>query len=75
MYYWRDTPYEVDFVLKRGSALIAIEVKSGSRPDQVSGLREFDRRHSPLRSIVVGRNGIPVSEFLSVPAGHWFGHE
>ena len=75
VYYWRDTPYEVDFVLKRGSALIAIEVKSGSRPDRVSGLREFDRRHSPLRSIVVGRNGIPVSEFLSVPAGHWFGHE
>ena len=74
VYYWRDTPYEVDFVLKRGSALVAIEVKSGSRPDQVSGLREFERRHSPLHSIVVGRNGIPVSEMLSVPAGHWFEH-
>lgn len=75
VYYWRDTPYEVDFVLKRGTALVAIEVKSGSRPDQVSGLREFERRHSPLRSIVVGSNGIPVSEMLSVPAGHWFEYQ
>lgn len=75
VYYWRDTPYEVDFVLKRGAALVGIEVKSGSRPDQVSGLREFERRHSPLRSIVVGSNGIPVSEMLSVPAGYWFEHQ
>jgi predicted AAA+ superfamily ATPase len=72
VYYWRDTPHEVDFVLKRGKELVAIEVKSGSRPDQVRGLREFERRHSPLDSIVVGENGIPVSEMLSVPAGHWF---
>ena len=70
--YWRDTPYEVDFVLKRGSALVAIEVKSGSRPNRVSGLREFERRFSPLRSIIVGENGVPVSEMLSTPAGHWF---
>lgn len=74
VYYWRDTPYEVDFVLKRGAAIVAIEVKSGSRPDQVSGLREFERRYSPLRSVVVGKNGTPVSEMLSVPAGHWFEH-
>ena len=74
VYYWRDTPYEVDFVLKRGASLVAIEVKSGWRPDQVSGLREFERRHSPLRSIVVGKNDIPLSEMLSVPAGRWFEH-
>jgi len=74
VYYWRDTPYEVDFVLKRGAAIVAIEVKSGSRPDRVSGLSEFERRHSPLRSIVVGKNGTPLSELLSVPAEHWFKH-
>ena len=74
VYYWRDTPYEVDFVLKRGAALIAIEVKSGSRPDQVSGLREFERRHPQARSLIVGKNGVPVSEMLSFPAGHWFEH-
>ena len=72
VYYWRDAPYEVDFVLKRGAALAAIEVKSGPRADRVSGLREFERRHSPQRSIVVGEQGIPVSEMLSIPAGYWF---
>lgn len=74
VYYWRDTPYEVDFVLKRGAAIVAIEVKSGSRPDQVSGLREFERRHPQARSLIVGKNGVPVSEMLSFPAGHWFEH-
>lgn len=74
VHYWRETPYEVDFVLKRGTALVAIEVKSGLRRDRVTGLKEFERRHSPQRSIVVGKNGIPVSEMLSVPAGHWFEH-
>lgn len=74
VYYWRDTLYEVDFVLKRRTALVAIEVKSGLRRDRLSGLKEFERRHSPQRSIVVGKNGIPLSEMLSVPAGHWFEH-
>ena len=72
VYYWRDAPYEVDFVLRRGSALVAIEVKSGPRADRVGGLGEFERRYSPRRSIVVGEKGIPVSEMLSIPAGHWF---
>ena len=74
VYYWRDTPYEVSFILKRGASLVAIEVCSGLRPNQVSGLKEFERRHSPVRSIVVGEHGIPVSEMLSVPAGHWLEH-
>lgn len=74
VYYWRDTPHEVDFVLKRGTALVAIEVNSGLRRNRLSGLREFEGRHSPHRSIVVGENGIPVSDMLSAPAGHWFEH-
>ena len=74
VYYWRDTPHEVDFVLQRGAELVAIEVKSGSRPDQVSGLREFELRHPKAHSLIVGKDGVPVSEMLSVPAGHWFGH-
>lgn len=74
VYYWRDTPHEVDFVLKRGTELVAIDVTGESRLDRVGGLKEFERRHPKARSLIVGKGGVPVSEMLSVPAGYWFGH-
>ena len=72
LYYWRHNVHEVDFVLKRGRRLIAIEVKSGLRRPSVSGLRQFEERFKVEKSILVGGNGIPLSEFLSVPASEWF---
>lgn len=34
VYYWRERNHEVDFVVKAGRRLTAIEVKSGHRPGQ-----------------------------------------
>ncbi len=70
--YWRDGSQEVDFVLKRGSRLVAIEVKSGAMKTQLPGMDEFEKRFSPHRSLRVGEGGIPLNEFLTVPAHHWF---
>ena len=70
--YWRDSPFEVDFVLQRGERVVAIEVKSGQEPGDLMGLEEFERRFEPLRSLVVGTGGIPLHAFLSVPAAEWF---
>ena len=70
--YWRESPFEVDFVLQRGPRLVAIEVKSGSRPRPTRGLEEFDKRFAPHRSIVVGDRGVPLNEFLTLPAAAWF---
>ena len=75
VYYWREKSLEVDFVLKRGPALIAIEVKSGTRPGRSNGMDRFRERFNPTRTLLVGGNGIPITEFLSVPAGHWFEQE
>ena len=72
LYYWRDKNYEVDFVLERGSKIVAFEVKSGLKQANISGLEEFEKRFKPLRCELVGKDGIPVEEFLSVPAKDWF---
>ncbi len=72
LHYWRDEPHEVDFVLQRGTRIVAIEVKSGANRMPLAGMDEFGRRFSPHRSLLVGEGGIPLNEFLAVPAHHWF---
>ena len=72
LYYWRDGSQEVDFVLQRGTHVISIEVKSGLNTKPMRGMAEFVQRFSPSRSLLVGEGGIPLDEFLSVPAPYWF---
>ncbi len=70
--YWREGHHEVDFVLQRGPLTVGIEVKSGAAPVVLSGLSEFQRRFQPHLTLVVGEAGVPLHEFLSLPADHWF---
>ena len=72
LHYWRNNGHEVDFILERGKKLVAVEVKSGTRRANMSGLEEFERRFKGTKPIPVGEGGIPVEEFLSVPARKWF---
>ena len=69
--YWRERNHEVDFVLQRGPHVVGIEVKSGSELGSTRGMAEFERRFES-RPIVVGPSGVPLHEFLSLPADHWF---
>lgn len=72
--YWRDrlgqTVVEVDFVLQRGPHLVGIEVKTGTARASLPGLDEFKRRFNS-ETLVVGDGGVPLDEFLSVPASEW----
>ena len=70
--YWRQGNHEVDFILQRGPRAVGIEVKSGKWSTGLPGLAEFEKRFRPMRSLVVGSEGEPLHEFLSVPADHWF---
>ena len=70
--YWRNDGREVDFVLERGRRLVAFEVKSGARRPRLGGLREFEERFDVEKSVLVGEGGLPLSEFLTVPAREWF---
>ena len=71
LYYWRDGPREVDFVLQRGPRLVAIEVKSGPRTADRRGMDAFSSGFGPARTLIAGEGGIPLNEFLSAPADHW----
>lgn len=71
VFYWRDRGREVDFVVRRRRSFTAIEVKSGRAPTAVPGLEAFVRAFRPRRVLLVGGDGIPVEEFLTMPATHW----
>ena len=69
--YWRERSQEVDFILRRGKTITAIEVKSGRRPEALPGMEAFSKQFKPKRKLLVGGQGIPLDEFLSKPAEHW----
>ena len=70
--YWRRGHQEVDFVLRDGDRLAAIEVKS-RRSRRQGGLDAFDREFEPQRRWWVGPDGVALEEFLSRPAAEWVG--
>jgi predicted AAA+ superfamily ATPase len=71
LYYWRERNQEVDFVVKAGRQLAAIEVKSGRAPQAHRGTAAFAAAFKPQRSLLVGGDGIELAEFLSRPPLHW----
>jgi len=71
LYYWRERNQEVDFVVKAGRRLAAIEVKSGRAPQAHRGTAAFAAAFKPQRSLLVGADGIELGEFLSRQAMHW----
>lgn len=71
VFYWRERNREVDFVLRRGRRLTAIEVTSGRRKGSLPGLAAFAAAFAPTRVLLVGGQGVPLPEFLGVPAAGW----
>jgi predicted AAA+ superfamily ATPase len=64
VFYWNDRNVEVDFIVRRGEQLIAIEVKSGAGGRR-SGLNIFAERYPGTKKILVGENGdIALEDFL-----------
>lgn len=69
--YWRERDQEVDFVVRTGSSLTAIEVKSGRHSVEVTGLARFRRAFPEARTLIVGSGGIALEEFLAAPTESW----
>ncbi|MFH0898370.1 MAG: AAA family ATPase [bacterium] len=67
LFYWREGDKEVDFVLKHGDNVTAIEVKSGPENFNKSGIDLFVKKFEPNRVLLVGEQGIPVINFLKTP--------
>ena len=73
VYYWRERNREVDFVVKAGRRLTAIEVKSGRAPQVHPGMAAFSITFKPQRTLLVGGDGIALEEFLERPVADWLG--
>jgi hypothetical protein len=71
LFYWREQNQEVDFVVRAGRTVLAIEVKSGRAPDAFSGLAAFSEAFKPKRTLRVGADGVALDEFLTKPVEHW----
>ena len=71
VFYWRDRNKEVDFILRAGRRIVAIEVKSGRTREAQPGLAAFADAFKPQRTLLVGGDGIPVQDFLLQPVEHW----
>ncbi len=61
--WWRDGNDEVDFVVRSGERVTAIEVKSG-RVKSLGGLETFIGRHPDAQSLVIGGAANSLEDFL-----------
>jgi predicted AAA+ superfamily ATPase len=64
VFWWREQEKEVDFVIQQGSAITAIEVKSG-RVKNVDGSRAFLKKYPAALSYVIGSASFGLEAFLS----------
>ena len=71
LFYWSGRNREVDFVLRSGDVLVAIEVKSGRRKTSLPGLEAFCRTFPVTKKLLVGAQGISWQEFLLKPPAQW----
>lgn len=67
LFYWREGDKEVDYVLRHGKSITAIEVKSAKGNLLLSGMDIFAERFKPSKILLVGPEGIPIEEFLKTP--------
>jgi len=70
VFYWRERNREVDFVIKVGRKLTAIEVKSSRAAVVLPGMELFTSTFKPQRKLLVGGDGIPIETFLYEPVEH-----
>lgn len=71
LFYWREGNHEVDFVLRKGRTVVAIEVKSGRARDSLPGMSAFAAAFKPKRQLLVAGDGIALGDFLAAPVTSW----
>jgi len=72
LFYWAGNNREVDFVICKGKSIIAIEVKSSRKKTNLPGIELFSKEFNVKKKLLVGENGIPIQEFLTVPIERFF---
>jgi len=72
VFYWRDRGREVDFVVRLGKRVVALEVKSGASKGALPGMEAFARAFRPQRSLLIGGDGLSLERFFQMPATELF---
>ena len=72
VHWWREGDDEVDFVVRRGGRVTAVEVKSGRQGRRGRGLAALAARHRLDRRLLVGGDGIAVADFLESSPERYF---
>ncbi|MBD3335423.1 MAG: AAA family ATPase [Candidatus Eisenbacteria bacterium] len=75
VFYWREGNQEVDYVIRHGRRLLAIEVKSGRLRSGVHGLDTFQKKFPTAKGLIVGKDGIALENFLESPVERWMGED
>lgn len=65
VFYWRERDDEVDFILRKNTSVIAIELKSNAEKRTI-GIDKFSQLFKPKASFIVGDGGISAEEFLTM---------
>ncbi len=63
LYYLRDGNYEVVFVLEKGDKAIGLDVKSGTKAEDIDVIIFLEKFH-PEKILLVVARGIPYNDFL-----------
>ena len=73
VFYWLERNQEVDFVLRSGKNVVALEVKSGRTRTLLPGMNSFAKAFKPKGQLLLGPEGIPLEEFMATPLDRWIG--
>jgi uncharacterized protein len=65
LWYWRENNKEIDFILKRGAHIVAIEVKAGNRIKS-SGLATFEKHYGECKKLLIGIDGFTWKDFIKI---------
>ncbi len=65
LWYWREGNKEIDFILKQGNQIVAIEVKAGNRLKS-SGLTAFEKQYGECKKLLIGTDGFTWKDFIKI---------
>jgi predicted AAA+ superfamily ATPase len=67
VYYWREANDEVDYVVKQGSKLLGLEIKSTPLASGGKSLELFRQKFPGAETLLIGGQGMSLEEFFRTP--------
>ncbi|MBT8343035.1 MAG: ATP-binding protein [Desulfatitalea sp.] len=65
--YWAARNRELDFVLTKGDAVLAVEVKSALGKTSLPGIEAFAKEFPNARKLLIGAQGMDLETFFTLP--------